>query len=61
LSIQQVSFFQSCFVTGNQICQVQKHIQVIGCNASLIRLAWFRFWKQRFCLCKGRIITICYL
>lgn len=46
LSIQQVSFFQSCFVTGNQICQVQEHIQVIRCNASLVRLTWFCFWKQ---------------
>jgi len=46
LSVQHVRLFQARLIFGYQIGQVQQNVQVVGSNASLVRLAWFGFGQQ---------------
>jgi hypothetical protein len=50
LSVQHVSLFQSRLIFGDQICQVQEHIQVVWRYPCLVRLSWLSFRKKLLCL-----------
>ena len=48
MTIEQIGFFQSVGVPGDQVGQVQEDAQVLGCDAGCVPLTPLGLRKERF-------------